>query len=262
MKTLKLLLVGLALGTVTLVALTRGSSQSQDFQTPDGSLVPTLAPRMPGITRATLEWRDTDAPSTDVDLAVRAKIRTETDEWVRRVIVPDLVPKELVVKTATLLVAPAVAGDPVAYDGSRVKFIVPGGALFVTQTAGFMTVVFKPDVGSRGAASASPSDMRRYLEAQVQRFFQHTPAMLHLATQETLEGGYALVPDMRFLFPVTDRLAEEVHALDTELPYPAIGGFHSFYWGSYCFATDGMDVIATFNKVQGGAVFAIDRPRW
>lgn len=262
MKTLKVLVVGLALGTATLVALTRGSSQSQDFLTPDGSLVPTLAPRMPAITRALLDWREAESADPSLDATARAKVKTQTIEWARRVFAPDLLPDTLLVKPASILVVPNGSGDPVSYDGSRAKFLVRGGAVYMTQTAGFMCVVFKPDVGSRGAASSAPADMRRYVESQIQRFFQHAPVMLHLATEAPLEGGYALTPDMRLFFPTADRLAAEVHALDPELPYPAIGGFHSFYWGSYCFATDGMDVIATFNKVQGGAVFAIDRPRW
>lgn len=262
MKTIKILFASLGLGALVVLAMTSRSSASQEFATVDGDLAPVLSADLPADAKGCMQWKDADSPDVLTDPRARARVTAESLAWIKRVIHPELVPESPVFKPAAIGIAPQEGKGPVVYDGTRMKSRVRTGELFMTQTAGKLCVVYRPNAGEPGAKDNSPQELRRYLESTVKRLFKDAPAMLVTSREEPFRGGFSLGLDLERTLQPAYRLAEEVHALAPDLPYPPVGGLHSYYFGSYFFCTDGRDVVATFNKVLGGAVISIDRPRW
>ena len=261
MKAIGLIGVGLGLATAVLIGLAVRGAANQEFSTPAGPLAAELAPELPAITRATLVWSDVESPGILEDEDARTRVFAGSEEWVEHVFTGRVLPSSLRFKAAVLDVQDEAADEPTVYEATRTKFRVRGGEVFVTQTRGFMSVVYRPQDGWPGAAGTDKEDLRNYLGQTVAKLFRHAEAMLFLGVEVPFEAGFSLEADMMRILLDGEKTAAEVFALDPELPRTP-GGIHSQYWGSFYFCTNGREVVATFNKVTGGKVFAIDSTEW
>ncbi len=264
MKALGILGVCLVLVGFVLIGLAVRSSAGQGFSTQEGPLMPGLVDAFPPITRATLIWSDAEAGDLLLDKQTLKRVEDESEQWVRRIFRADVLPSSPKFRAATLDVYKAPGEEATAYDATRAKFRVDGAEVFITQTKGFMSVLYRPEEGlpTARAEGSDLEDLHRYLEGTVFKLFRRAEVMMFLAAEPPIKEAYSLQPDMKRIFLDKEKTLADVGALDPELPWPPIGGIHSYHWGSFYFCTNGREVVATFNKVQGGRVFAIDEPKW
>ncbi len=254
-----LLVCSAVVGTFLWFGMFQGEEiGNQDFRTDAVVMAPELYVDLPVRTQGMLSWADGGVEGVELS----EHIRTESKEWIDRLLYDTVVPYPLNIHGVEILVPTQKPGLPVVYQGSRAKFKVPGGALFVTQSKGFITFVFQPNTPIEAHSHNTDEGRHEYLVGNVQKLFRHTPAMLHLSVGTTLTGGYGLNPDWGIIHGDRNAVEEEIHRIDSELDYPAQGGILSYYWGAYFFGTDGSNVVVTFRKLLGGTQINVDSPVW
>jgi hypothetical protein len=260
MKAIKVLSSTACVGALLISGSGMSRGMNQDPMTPEGNLSPALSAHMSPDGKASLGWTDVDAQPT-ADPQWRAKVSTESLEWVRRVIRSELLPATPVFKLASIEVSKSDVGPTVEYDGTRMKCEIDSGTLYVTQTKGRLFVLYHPNADPPGGRPSTTEARKAYLEDHVKRLFNHAPAMLSLVREEYFFENFALGIDLGPMLKSSAQMAEAVHALDPELNPK--GALFSYFWGNPFFCTDGRDVFASFHKMMGGMqALCIDSPRW